>query len=950
MKKILPFALVLGCTYLQAQPTWSEHVAPILYANCTPCHHSGGIAPFSLMTYAEAFAVYPSIKSSVQNKRMPPWTPDPNYKRFVHERVLTQQEINTIVDWANNGAPQGNLTQAPAQPTYNNTSQLGTIDLSVTIPTYTVGGTGDVYRNFPIPVTVPSGYYVTAYEVIPGTPQIVHHVLIFHDSTNVPAQKDAADPGPGYTNVGGTGSLASKLIGGYTPGASPYYTPVGTGFRLPTNTNIVIQVHYPAGSQGMTDATTVNFKLSPGPKREITVWPLLNHFQSLTNGPLAIPANQTKTFYEQYNVSGNWTFLAAFPHMHLIGRSIQSWANTTVPNDTIRFINIPNWNFHWQDTYVFPNAVKVPNGSTLRATAFYDNTSANPFNPSNPPQNVVAGEATTQEMMMVFFSYMPYQNGDEYLIIDRRVIPKGATTFCNGQSVILKTIEGVGYTYQWYRNGVAISGATSFQYTATQTGNYYVVITLGPNTAHSDTIAVTVNGPPNAAITPSGSIAICSGNPLTLNATTGNGYTYQWFKDGTPIAGATTSSYVANAPGNYSVQVYNGCYAVSNIVTITNGTPPSAAITPSGATSFCPGGSVTLSAPTGFSYQWSSGGNSQSITATSSGTYSVTVTDINGCTNSSSISINVLNPPSANVTSDKPTTICPGDTVTLSAPAGLTYLWSNGATTQSVTASQNGSFTVTVTDVNGCSAVSGVTTVTVSNNAVAGVTASGPTVLCEGNSVILTASSGTQYLWSNGATTQSITVNTTGAFTVTVTVGNNCTAVSAPETVIVNSLPVVSLDGNQDFVCINVLPFTLVGGNPAGGVFSGQGVSGNEFDPLAAGVGQHTVTYTFTDVNNCSNTASETITVADCTGWNDIHNEQIAVFPNPSSGRFEVDITGFDSQLELKLIDINGKLIYAVMIHQPRSIVELDWLAGGVYTVAITGNRFIYLGKMVVTH
>ncbi|MCW5908915.1 MAG: T9SS type A sorting domain-containing protein [Chitinophagales bacterium] len=950
MKKFLPCLFVFAYTFSTAQTTWSEHVAPILYAHCTPCHHTGGIAPFSLMTYAEAFAAYPSIKSSVQNKRMPPWPPDPNYKHFVHERVLTTQEINTIVDWANSGAQQGNITQAPAQPTYSNTTQLGTVDLSVTIPTYTVSGAGDVYRNFPIPVTVPNGYYVTAFEVIPGTPQIVHHVLIFHDSTNVPAQHDAADPGPGYTNVGGTGSLASKLIGGYTPGASPYYTPVGTGFRLPTSTNIVIQVHYPAGSQGMTDATTVNFKLSPGPKRELTVWPLLNHLQSLTNGPLVIPANQTKTFNQQYNVSGNWTFLGAFPHMHLIGKSIKSWANTTVPNDTIRFVNIPNWDFHWQDTYVFPNAVKVPNGSTLRATAFYDNTSANPNNPSNPPQNVTAGEATTQEMMMVFFTYMPYQTGDENLIIDRRVIPKGATTFCNGQSVNLKTIEGTGYTYQWYRNGVLINGATSFQYAATQTGNYHVVITLGSNTANSDTIPVTVNTAPNAVVTPSGSTAICSGNSVTLNASTGNGYSYQWFKDGSPVSGATSSALAANTAGNYTVQIYNGCYAVSNTVTVTNATPPSAAITPLGATSFCPGGNVSLSAPAGLSYQWSSGGSLQTLVANASGTYTVTVTDANGCTNSSSINIAVFTPPSAVVTTDKPTTICPGDAVTLSAPAGLTYLWSNGSNAQSITVSQNGSFTITVTDANGCTAASGATTVTVSNNAVANVTSSGATTFCEGNAVTLTATSGTQYAWSNGATTQSITVNTTGTFTVTVTVGNNCTAVSVPETITVSSLPAVTLSGNQDAICVNALPLALTGGSPVGGSFSGTGISGSEFIPSVAGVGQHTITYTYTDANNCSNTATETIIVSDCTGLSDISGESVSVFPNPSNGKFEVIVASVEQNVTLKLFDMSGELIYAEALQHTHNVVELAWLAKGVYTIQIAGANSIYFGKVVIAH
>lgn len=430
-------------------PTWAEDVAPILYANCTKCHHTNGAGHFPLMTFSDAYNYGFSIASEVSNKTMPPWPPDENYKHFARERVLSPAEITTINDWVNGGRPQGDITQAPAQPTYTTGSQLGTVDLTVKIPNYSITGNLDDYRNFPITTTVPAGKYITAIEVIPGNTHVVHHVLIFQDSTNVPAQLDANQAGPGYSNAGGTGSLASKLIAGWTPGASPYYTPVGLGFRLAANTNIVVQVHYPAGSQGQLDSTRINFKLANVPLRDITVWPIVNHLQNI-NQSINIPAGQTRTYTESQAMgSGNYTFLSAFPHMHLIGRTIKSWANTSIPGDTVRFVDVPDWDFHWQDTYVFPNAVKVPSNSTIKAIATYDNTTNNPDNPSNPPQNVVAGEATTDEMMMVFFGYLPYQNGDENIIIDRRILPQGATTFCVGQQVTIEAIEGTGYTYQW---------------------------------------------------------------------------------------------------------------------------------------------------------------------------------------------------------------------------------------------------------------------------------------------------------------------------------------------------------------------------------------------------------------------------------------------------------------------------------------------------------------------
>ncbi|MES2620698.1 MAG: FG-GAP-like repeat-containing protein, partial [Bacteroidota bacterium] len=159
---------------------------------------------------------------------------------------------------------------------------------------------------------------------------------------------------------------------------------------------------------------------------------------------------------------------------------------------------------------------------------------------------------------------------------------------------------------------------------------------------------------------------------------------------------------------------------------------PSSAITPNGPTSFCQGGTVTLEVASGASYLWSDNSTTQTIAATQSGNYSVTVTNADNCSSSSTEVVTVFTTPDATITSSKPTSICIGDSVVLSAPAGLNYLWSDNTTNQSITVSADGSFKVTVTDNNSCTAESAPVTVTVSNNAVAAVTASGATAFCEG--------------------------------------------------------------------------------------------------------------------------------------------------------------------------------------------------------------------------
>jgi hypothetical protein len=401
---------------VSAQITWSADIAPIIYKNCSNCHNSNGIAPFELMNYQDASQNGTDIKDQVLGGIMPPWPPDPSYSHLAHERILTQQQITDIANWVDNGMPRGDSTLEPAPPVFNSGSEISNPDLILHAPVYAVNTTNDVYRCFVIPTNLLTNKYITGLEAIPGDRSVVHHILIYSDTTNIPSTLDALDPGPGYTNFGGTGSSASKLIGVWVPGQSAYYSPAGMGIRLPANSNVVLQIHYPGGITGKTDSTKLLLKLSSTFQREISIDAPLEHLH-LDNGPLIIPANTTRTFYAHYQVPVDLSVLGVGPHMHLIGTSILSFGITPT-NDTIPFIRIPHWDFHWQGVYSFPNVLKIPAGTILYSEAHYDNTSANPENPNNPPQLVHLGESTTDEMMLVYFAYTPYYPGDENIIID----------------------------------------------------------------------------------------------------------------------------------------------------------------------------------------------------------------------------------------------------------------------------------------------------------------------------------------------------------------------------------------------------------------------------------------------------------------------------------------------------------------------------------------------------
>ena len=564
MKLILSvFFLWTWCCTSAQTPTWSGDIAKLIYGNCTSCHRSGGIAPFALETYDEVSSMAGWVQQSIETKKMPPWTPDVNYKHFAHERVLAPSDIATFQQWVSAGVPSGNLNFAPPVPSFSSGSQLGTPDISLISPSFTISTTSDLYRNFELFPGNSTAINATAIEVIPGNNAIVHHVLVFQDSTSNPINVDGG---------GGTGSNASQLIYGFVPGSRPYFTPLGTGIRLAPNTRIVLQVHYAPGSNGQSDATTVNIKTDSSPLRKITINSVLNP-TNMTNGPLLIPANEVKTFNAEYVTQDSLTAFCTFTHMHLLGQHVKVWANAPVTNDTTRIVWIPKWDFHWQDNYIFPNSVILPAGSSVKAEALYDNTSSNPNNPNNPPAIVAEGISTTDEMFLIFLAYTPYLPGDEFLIIDKRVFPKGATTFCEGNTVRLETLQGDGYTYQWYLNGSVLIGETSYFTDASSTGAYTVAIALGPNNVTSDPVNVWVNSAPTAQIQIPSSTIIPSGGSVLLSSIPGTGLQYQWYLNGTPMSGATSASLNASVAGTYVLEAFNGtCFALSDTLALTGGT------------------------------------------------------------------------------------------------------------------------------------------------------------------------------------------------------------------------------------------------------------------------------------------------------------------------------------------------------------------------------------------
>jgi len=499
-------------------------------------------------------------------------------------------------------------------------------------------------------------------------------------------------------------------------------------------------------------------------------------------------------------------------------------------------------------------------------------------------------------------------------LVAATITPDGATTFCQGGSVQLSA--SAGGTYLWS------TGATTQNINVSTSGNYVVTVSYaGGCSAASSGTSVTVNPLPTAAITAGGATTFCTGGSVQLNASAGSSYLWN--------NGATTASISVSTSGNYMVTVTNtnSCSAASSGTIVTVNPLPTAAITAGGATTFCQGGSVQLSASAGGSYLWNNGATTAGISVSTSGNYMVTVTNTNGCSAASSGTIVTVNPlPTAAITAGGATTFCQGGSVQLNASVGSSYLWNNGATTAGISVSTSGNYLVTVTNTNGCSAVSSGTSVTVNPLPIATITAGGATTFCAGGSVQLSASAGSSYLWSTGATTAGINVSTSGNYEVTITNGDGCSASSPAGSVIVYPLPPIPT------ITANGTILTSSSGTGNQWYLNGNIIPGATDQTLIV---TQNGSYTVVVINNDGCISTSAIFDVINTGTDQISENKVAtITPNPNTGKFRIEVPAGSSSLEI--FDLTGYKIYASNIPQGISEIDISTRPNGIYFVRIS--------------
>jgi hypothetical protein len=381
--------------------TFTKDIAPIIFNNCTGCHRTGEVAPFTLLNYDDVQKKSKTIVKVIDKRYMPPWKAEHGFGDFIDERRLTSEQIGIIKQWVEEGTPEGDRSKLSPLPKFSSDWTLGEPDMIFQPPeTYELSAEGrDVYQCFVIPTNFSEDRYISAIEMRPGNRSVVHHVIAYTDTTGKGRELDAATPEPGYRTFGGSGVRGAEWLEGWAPGKTPRRLPAGYGLRIPKGSDIILQVHYNKTGKPEADRTRMGVYFCQEPvDKHVRVARLLGL-------PLIIPAGESNYVSRaSLTVPKDVTVLSVMPHMHLLGREMTVTANLPGGSD-VPMVRVPDWDFNWQISYAFKEPVKLPAGSKVSLVARHDNSAENPNNPSNPPKLVRWGEQTTDEMCIAFFSY-----------------------------------------------------------------------------------------------------------------------------------------------------------------------------------------------------------------------------------------------------------------------------------------------------------------------------------------------------------------------------------------------------------------------------------------------------------------------------------------------------------------------------------------------------------------
>ena len=415
--------------------TFSKDVAPILYDKCAECHRPSEAAPFSVLSYKDVRPWARSIKEKVINRQMPPWHADPHTGKWANDRRLTEEQIQTISAWVEYGAKEGDPHDLPPAPKLSEGWSIGKPDVILEMPEeYTVEASGpDEYQYFDVPTNFTEDKWVQMAEARPGNRRVVHHVIAFivppgnpnlskmskemrekaveMSLTNTPFYRDGLlirmkPDQPVYDEAGAVPAnlrlfnAVDDFLTAYAPGGNYGIWKPGTAKKIPAGATIRFQIHYSkVAASVQKDRSMVGLIFAKEPPAAIL------RTRAVANMFFQIPPQaDNHKVTAVWNTKNDITLYSLMPHMHYRGKAME--IKVTYPDGRSEaLLNVPNYSFAWQTAYQPNNPIRIPSGSKILVTGYFDNSAKNKFNP-DPTKTVRYGEPTYDEMMMGFLDYV----------------------------------------------------------------------------------------------------------------------------------------------------------------------------------------------------------------------------------------------------------------------------------------------------------------------------------------------------------------------------------------------------------------------------------------------------------------------------------------------------------------------------------------------------------------
>ncbi len=419
----LTILLAVNVTAAAPVPTFYRDIAPIIYQNCSTCHRPGESGPFSLLNYEDVRRHALQIAAVTKTHFMPPWLPEAGHGgAFTDERRLSAEQIELIQAWVKHGSLAGTAADGPASPQFTSEWRLGTPDMVLHVAQpYKLGPDGaEVFWNFVIPVPVKTVRWVKAMEVRPGNPKVFHHANVILDRAGSSALKEAT-PGTGFPGMDLTVEEETFDPDGHflswKPGSPPVIEPDGMAWRADPGMALVLNVHLRRSGKEEVVNPAIALYFTDRPQ---TKYPMLLQLEH--DGAINIPPGARDFIItDELRCPLDVQVLALYPHAHYLATLMEAWA--TLPDGTRQWlIRIPHWDLNWQGVFHLKDPVTLPKGTLISMRYHYDNSAANPANPSRPPKLVKGGNEAINEMGHFWLQVLPVGDGDQRAVLQEALM------------------------------------------------------------------------------------------------------------------------------------------------------------------------------------------------------------------------------------------------------------------------------------------------------------------------------------------------------------------------------------------------------------------------------------------------------------------------------------------------------------------------------------------------